>query len=141
MSPVPPLRRTSIDQIGYSTTEAAAKLGLNPVTVQRWIRRGRIRALKVGGPIGYRIPAIEVTRLLNTLSSSRSDELREIAYKINELAGQALVYVNDLQELVLEGQSYSPEMSDLRSAAGLLERVATKLAVEAGPVDASSRTV
>src|SRR5713226_6889163 len=93
-----------IDQIGYSTTEAAAKLGLNPVTVQRWIRRGRIRAMKVGGPIGYRIPAVEVKRLLNTLSSSRSDELREIAYQVTEIAGQALIHMNDLQELALEGQ-------------------------------------
>ncbi len=136
-----PSRRTPIDQIGYSTTEAAAKLGLNPVTVQRWIRRGRIRALKVGGPIGYRIPTVEVARLLKTLSRSRSDELREIAFQVNELAGQALVHRTDLQDLALEGQSYMSEMRDLQSAAGLLERVAAKLAVEAGPADVSPRTV
>lgn len=130
-----------LDQIGYSTTEAAAKLGLNPVTVQRWIRRGRIRAMKVGGPIGYRIPASEINRLLNTLSSSRSDELREIAFKVNDLAGLALVHMNDLQELGLEGQSHASEMSALRSAAGLLEEVASKLAEEAGAVDvAPART-
>jgi excisionase family DNA binding protein len=132
---MPPQRL--IDQIGFSTTEAAAKLGLNPVTVQRWIRRGRIRAMKVGGPIGYRIPAVEVSRLLNTLSSSRSDELREIAFKVNDLAGLALAHVNDLQELGLEGHSHASEMSDLRSAAGLLEEVASRLAEEAGAVDVS----
>ena len=79
--------------------------------------------------------------MLNTLSSSRSDELREIAYQVTEIAGQALIHMNDLQELALEGQSYASEMSDLRSAADLLEGAAAKLAVHAGPVDVSSRTV
>jgi len=93
--------------------------------------------MKVGGPIGYRIPAGEINRLLSTLSSSRSDELREIAFKVNDLAGLALVHMNDLQELGLEGQSHASEMTALRSAAGLLEEVASKLAEEAGAVDVS----
>lgn len=41
---------------------AARKLGLHPLTIRRWIKQGKIHALRVGNEA--RIPASEIARLL-----------------------------------------------------------------------------
>jgi excisionase family DNA binding protein len=46
-----------------TTKEVAARLKLNPLTVQRWIRDGKIQAGRLPGRGGYRIPISEVERL------------------------------------------------------------------------------
>jgi excisionase family DNA binding protein len=45
--------------------EAAEQLRVNPITVQRWLRSGRLRGARLGGKkVGWRIPEAEVRRLL-----------------------------------------------------------------------------
>ena len=44
--------------------EVAAKLKLNPETVRRWLREGRLRGVKFGRRGGYRVSEAEVQRLL-----------------------------------------------------------------------------
>ena len=45
--------------------EAAARLKLNPETIRRWIKSGRIQAVSLGSDkAGFRIPASEVERQL-----------------------------------------------------------------------------
>jgi excisionase family DNA binding protein len=45
--------------------EVATRLRVNPETVRRWLRQGRIRGALLGGDrAGYRIPASEVDRFL-----------------------------------------------------------------------------
>jgi putative resolvase len=47
---------------------AAHKLGLHPFTVRRWIKQGKINALRVGNEA--RIPAAEIARLMGELPKS-----------------------------------------------------------------------
>jgi len=45
--------------------EVAARLRVNPETVRRWLRQGRLQGALLGGDrAGYRIPAAEVERFL-----------------------------------------------------------------------------
>lgn len=53
----------STDRPTLTTKEAAARLSLNPLTIQRWIREGKIRAGKLPGRGGYRIPVVEIERM------------------------------------------------------------------------------
>ena len=46
----------------YRTGKAAEMLGVSRVTVIRWIKRGRIKAVRVGKE--FRVPEDEVRRLL-----------------------------------------------------------------------------
>jgi len=46
----------------YSTGKVAKMLGVHRVTINRWIRDGKIRAVRIGKE--YRIPEDEVRRLL-----------------------------------------------------------------------------
>jgi excisionase family DNA binding protein len=47
--------------------EAAARLKLNPETIRRWIKSGRIRAVSLGSDrAGFRIPESEVLRMLGS---------------------------------------------------------------------------
>jgi excisionase family DNA binding protein len=49
-------------------TEVAARLRVSTETVRRWLRRGRLRGVLLGGDRGgYRIPASELDRLLGML--------------------------------------------------------------------------
>ena len=53
------------DQEVLTVKEAAARLKLNPETIRRWIKSGRIRAVSLGSDrAGFRIPASEVARIL-----------------------------------------------------------------------------
>jgi excisionase family DNA binding protein len=48
-----------------TTEQAAERLQVGVVTVQRWLRSGRLRGVRIGGRrAGWRIPANEVERLL-----------------------------------------------------------------------------
>ena len=45
--------------------EVAKRLGLNPETIRRWLREGKLRGVLVGGTRGgYRVPESEVARVL-----------------------------------------------------------------------------
>jgi excisionase family DNA binding protein len=46
--------------------EVAAQLRINEETVRRWLRSGRLKGVRIGGPrAGYRIPEPEVARILS----------------------------------------------------------------------------
>jgi excisionase family DNA binding protein len=46
--------------------QAAERLQLNPETVRRWVRSGKVRGVSLGSDrAGFRIPESEVARLLS----------------------------------------------------------------------------
>jgi excisionase family DNA binding protein len=51
--------------------QAANALGVHPRTVDRWVRRGRLRAVDLGGTV--RIPAAETSRVQLILPWTRFD--------------------------------------------------------------------
>ena len=50
------------DERWYTVAELAERWRLNTEVVRRWIRRGDVEALELGGKAGYRIRASEVER-------------------------------------------------------------------------------
>lgn len=50
--------------------QVAERLQLNPETVRRWIRAGKLRAVSLGSDsAGFRVPESELVRLLQTGAS------------------------------------------------------------------------
>jgi putative resolvase len=49
----------------FRLSAAAHELGLHPITVRRWIKAGRIRAVQVGREV--RIPRLEIEKIVGTL--------------------------------------------------------------------------
>lgn len=47
-----------------TTKQVAERLQLNPATVQRWLRSGRLRGVILSDAMGWRVPESEVQRLL-----------------------------------------------------------------------------
>ncbi len=46
--------------------ELAARLRVTPETIRRWLREGKLRGHRLGGPrMGWRIARSEITRLLD----------------------------------------------------------------------------
>ena len=39
----------------YTVEEIAALLNVHPETVRKWIKSGELKAIRLGGPAGYRI--------------------------------------------------------------------------------------
>jgi excisionase family DNA binding protein len=39
----------------YTVEDVARMLAVHPETVRNWIKSGQLRAIKLGGPAGYRI--------------------------------------------------------------------------------------
>ncbi|MHA1606956.1 MAG: IS607 family transposase [Candidatus Freyarchaeota archaeon] len=75
----------------YRTGKAAEMLGVHKVTVIRWIKQGRIKAVRIGKE--YRVPEDEIKRLLKgkatstaviyarvSSSDQRSDLERQVEY-------------------------------------------------------------
>jgi len=63
------------DDAILTVREAAARLKLNPETIRRWIKSGRIRAVSLGSDrAGFRIPESEIDRVLRGgLAGSATD--------------------------------------------------------------------
>lgn len=48
-----------------TVTEVAQRLRVNPESVRRWLRQGRLKGFRFGGDkAGYRIPASELERFI-----------------------------------------------------------------------------
>jgi excisionase family DNA binding protein len=52
--------------------DVATRLKVNPETVRRWLRSGRIKGTLLGDRAGWRIPASEIRRFLAGAESSQS---------------------------------------------------------------------
>jgi excisionase family DNA binding protein len=55
---------TMIDEPLLTVRQVAERLQVNPVTVHRWLRAGRMRGSLLSDRMGWRIPESEVRRLL-----------------------------------------------------------------------------
>lgn len=44
--------------------DVATRLDVNPYTVRRWLRDGRLRGMRLAGSAGYRIPMSEYERFV-----------------------------------------------------------------------------
>lgn len=44
--------------------DVATRLDVNPYTVRRWLRTGRLRGVRLAGRAGYRIPLSEYERFV-----------------------------------------------------------------------------
>jgi len=54
-----------MDESVFTVKEVAARVRLNPETIRRWIKDGRIKGISMGSDRGgYRIPESELRRLL-----------------------------------------------------------------------------
>jgi excisionase family DNA binding protein len=62
------------DPTALTTPEAARRLGLQPITVQRWLRRGLLAGVKLPGRAGWRIDPSSVERLLGGPARSTHQE-------------------------------------------------------------------
>jgi excisionase family DNA binding protein len=51
-----------VDKLLYSTAEAAEALGVSSRTIARWVKDGRIKAVRAGGRL-WRISAEEIRRV------------------------------------------------------------------------------
>jgi excisionase family DNA binding protein len=50
------LRSTKMpNEVLYTVEDIARLLSVHPETVRKWIKAGELRAIKLGGPAGYRI--------------------------------------------------------------------------------------
>jgi excisionase family DNA binding protein len=55
--------------------EVAERMKVNEVTVQRWLRAGRLKGMRPGGTrMGWRIPESELRRFLEQSSTGTSEE-------------------------------------------------------------------
>lgn len=63
------------DRIAYRFSEVARALGVHPDTVNNWVERGDLHAVKIGRV--RLVPAAELERLLNdgTRTTSRRDDI------------------------------------------------------------------
>jgi excisionase family DNA binding protein len=52
--------RRLIDERLFTVGEIAAHLRVNEFTVRRWLREGRLRGFRLGGPSGWRIRASDL---------------------------------------------------------------------------------
>ena len=57
--------------------EVATRLKLNPETVRRWLRSGRLSGTRFGGSGGYRVSVSEVQKLLAGSGPTLPPEPRE----------------------------------------------------------------
>jgi excisionase family DNA binding protein len=61
-----------------TTDQVASQLQVHRITVQRWLREGRLRGTKLPGKAGWRIDERELVRFLGG-TPERSSALREYA--------------------------------------------------------------
>ena len=67
-------RRTTVEEQWYTVEEVAERVKVSQETVRRWIRRGRLRAVLLGGTrLGYRITQSD---LQGFLQGSRREQRR-----------------------------------------------------------------
>ncbi len=111
----------------FTAEEVADRLRLNKVTVQRWIRSGRLPAVNLGGTSGYRIRGADVEALLWTEYGGISAYLRRASNALYEAADAAKGYADRFGnaamamrsgELRSEAQRLLIEAEDFRDVQG-----------------------
>lgn len=51
--------------------DVAARIKVNPETVRRWLRTGRMKGTLLGDRAGWRVPASEIPRFLASADDAR----------------------------------------------------------------------
>jgi len=59
------------NEILYTVEEVARQLNVHPETVRKWIKSGELRAIKLGGPAGYRISQSAYDQFLREREEAR----------------------------------------------------------------------
>jgi excisionase family DNA binding protein len=58
------------DDRWLTVEQVADEMQVNPETVRRWLRAGRLRGFQPGGTkIGWRVPTSELRRFMNDIAS------------------------------------------------------------------------
>jgi excisionase family DNA binding protein len=100
----------------YSIEEAAKTLGVSEKTIRRYIRDGKIKAIKVDGR--YSIPEGEISRE-SIIKQYDEDTRREIDFlleKVKSLEEDKVFLQGQIGELQRHIQSLLQELSDLRKS-------------------------
>jgi excisionase family DNA binding protein len=107
----------------YTIREAASRLNVNPRTINRWIHKGELQAIKLPGRAGgeFRIPANEVEKLLgrpfsNDITDLQAEynRLRAILQTILERQERAIYVAGRGYEVYLDSELYE----QIREAVG-----------------------
>jgi excisionase family DNA binding protein len=53
-----------VDDEWLTVQEVATYLRMNPATIRKWLREGRLRGISFGGPAGWRIRREELERFI-----------------------------------------------------------------------------
>jgi len=71
----------------YTIRQAADKLSVNPRTINRWIHKGKLEAVKLPGRAGgeFRISATEVDHLLGEPSTDEVESIRIERNRLREI--------------------------------------------------------
>lgn len=56
-----------------TVAQVAEQLQVNPETVRRWLRSGKLRGISLGDRAGYRIPERELRRFLEEAGLGKAD--------------------------------------------------------------------
>lgn len=99
------------DDTYYNIREAAERLNVNPRTINRWIHKDEIHAVKLPGRAGgeFRISAAEVERLLGegpgdglTAIRAERNQLRSIVKSVWERKDRAIYVAGKGYEIYLD---------------------------------------
>ncbi|MGB9682815.1 MAG: helix-turn-helix domain-containing protein [bacterium] len=100
----------------YSIEEAAKALGLSEKTIRRYIKDGKIKAIKVEGR--YSIPEGEIAResLIKQYEEEDRKEIDSLLERIKTLEEDKIFLQGQISELQRHIQSLIQELSELRKS-------------------------
>jgi len=100
----------------YTIREAAERLNVNPRTINRWIHKGEIDAVKLPGRAGgeFRVAAAEIERLLGEIPTdevaalrAERNRMRAILQSSWDRRGRAIYVTGKGYEIILEPEIYN----------------------------------
>jgi len=100
----------------YTIRQAANKLSVNPRTINRWIHKGKLEAVKLPGRAGgeFRISATEVDHLLGEPSTDEIESVRIERNRLRDVLQE--VWDDTARAIYVAGKGYelylTPELRD-----------------------------